>query len=96
MGLGEWIVDSEDAYVALAIRLLGDRAALMQAKRELRWRVQNAPIQVGRNYIQEIEGIYCRMWREHCEANKREVGGLCYSAELSRPLRPADIPAEGE
>lgn len=68
-GLADWVVESEDAYVAKAVEKAGDQAALVALRKTIRGKflatVGDAPA-----YARAVETEYRRMWRRWCQGRK--------------------------
>lgn len=66
IGLGDLVAQSEDAYLALAISLAGDRDRLLQLRATLRERMQRSPLLDPPRFARHLEAAYREMWREWC------------------------------
>lgn len=67
LGLEDWIAESEDEYVELAVRKAGDLRGLAELRGQLRYRLQESIIGDGEAYVREVEKEYRKLWREWCE-----------------------------
>ena len=67
VGLSDLVARSPEEYVALAVRLAGDRARLGELRRTLRGRVVGSRLGGARAFARALEEAYRAMWRERCE-----------------------------
>lgn len=65
-GLAEWVAADDDAYIAIAARMAGDRQALLALKQGLRERLRVAPAWNIEQYTRDWEGALRGMWASHC------------------------------
>lgn len=65
-GHAQWIANSTDEYVDIAVGLAGDAAALEQVRANLRDAVANSPIARPERVARDIESAYRSMWRRWC------------------------------
>jgi predicted O-linked N-acetylglucosamine transferase (SPINDLY family) len=66
LGLRDWIADSPDAYVNLAVKFAGDPAAIDRLRKSLRSRMLDSPLMDKRLFTREMEDAYRRMWQSWC------------------------------
>jgi predicted O-linked N-acetylglucosamine transferase (SPINDLY family) len=64
VGLGDWIADTKEGYVALAVSWASRRDELAALRRELRERVARSPLRDARGLTRAIEDAYRTMWRD--------------------------------
>jgi protein O-GlcNAc transferase len=63
LGLTDWIAESEDAYVALAVSKARDREALAALRGTLRERFKRSVLGDARAYVRIVEAQYRELWR---------------------------------
>ena len=66
LGLPDWIAESEEEYVALAVRKAQDLEALAQLRRVLRTIFMASLIGDARAYVRTVEEEYRKLWQEWC------------------------------
>jgi predicted O-linked N-acetylglucosamine transferase (SPINDLY family) len=66
-GLDDFVTNSRDEYLALAIKTSQNRPLLAELRRTLRDRLQQSPLLDAPAFAQSIEAAYRAMWREWCE-----------------------------
>jgi len=66
VGLGEYVVDSKDAYIAKAIALASDLPRLANTRRQLREQMLNSPLCDCRGFTRDLEAVYRKMWEKWC------------------------------
>jgi predicted O-linked N-acetylglucosamine transferase (SPINDLY family) len=66
-GLGELVAPTPAEYVALAVRLAGDRSRLAAIRSGLRERLAAAPLTNATEFTRSVERAYRAMWRSWCE-----------------------------
>lgn len=65
-GLGDWVADSEDAYLALAVEHSRNLEALAALRRRLREQVLASPIFDARRFSHHFEAALRGMWNAWC------------------------------
>ena len=65
-GLQQLVADSMEAYIAKAAGLAEDAAMLGELHRELPDRVRCSRLMDAKEYMQELEQEYRRIWRLYC------------------------------
>ncbi len=68
VGLADWIVESDDDYVALAIARATDLAGLAALRRDLRAMISASPAGNPVLYARAVEVAYRTIWRRWCVA----------------------------
>ena len=66
VGLSEFIADSPDQYVRIAIGLGADTVRLVELRRTMRDRMRASPLMDGRGFVADLENAYRQMWRAWC------------------------------
>ena len=66
LGLTELIARTPEEYVAIAVRLAGDRARLAALRGGLRQRMQASPLTDGKQFAAGVEAAFRRMWKTWC------------------------------
>jgi protein O-GlcNAc transferase len=66
VGLREYVVDSEDAYIAKAIALASDLPRLADIRQQLREQMLNSPLCDCRGFTRDLEAAYRKMWETWC------------------------------
>ncbi|WOG90548.1 hypothetical protein DCAR_0309792 [Daucus carota subsp. sativus] len=69
VGLGHLVARSEDEYVALALQLASDVAALSNLRMGLRDLMANSPLCDGAKFCSGLESAYRNMWRRYCKGD---------------------------
>jgi predicted O-linked N-acetylglucosamine transferase (SPINDLY family) len=64
VGLGDWVADTTDAYVELAVRKATDIAGLTELRAGLRDRLRASPLLDAATFTRQLEDAYRRMWQE--------------------------------
>ena len=62
LGLTEWVAQSESDYVARALALSADRAALAELRAGMRDRMRNSPVMDGPGFARGVEAAYRTMF----------------------------------
>ncbi len=65
-GLGDWVVDGDDAFIARAVAAAGDPAALNALRHGLRARVANSALGDAPAYARDFAAALRGMWRSRC------------------------------
>jgi hypothetical protein len=66
LGLGDWIADKPEAYLAAAAKLASDRERLAYRRVELRDRMANSLLCDGRTFAAKLERLYRQVWQQWC------------------------------
>lgn len=67
VGLAELVVDSSEAYVALALQLAQDKERLKALRSDLRGRMQASPLMDADRFARSLENAFRGMWHEWCK-----------------------------
>jgi predicted O-linked N-acetylglucosamine transferase (SPINDLY family) len=70
IGLSDWVAESTDDYVALAVKFAGMPELLATLRRELPAKIAAAPSGNGALYTRAVEQAYRTMWEEYCRARE--------------------------
>ncbi len=65
-GLDDWVADSHDEYVRIALALASDPARLAHTRQALRARLEASPLCDHAGFTRELEAAYRAMWRRAC------------------------------
>lgn len=68
LGLTDWIAETPEQYVAIAVRKAQDIAALAALRKGLRGIFDASPIGSAQAYVQAVEGEYRQIWRAWCRS----------------------------
>lgn len=71
-GLTDWVADSEERYVQIAVSKARDRQALLTLKQGLRERLKACPAWNIDQYTRDFEGVLRQMWTAHCQKSARD------------------------
>ena len=66
MGLGDWIAESREDYVARATRMAGNLDSLAQLRAGLRDRMRTSAVCDSRGFTRDLERLYLGMWEKTC------------------------------
>ncbi|MEM9445113.1 MAG: tetratricopeptide repeat protein [Verrucomicrobiota bacterium] len=66
----EWIADSYQEYIRIALKLAKDKQILQKTRQELRQEVQNSPLIDGQLFTREISKVYSEMWKNWCQSQQ--------------------------
>ena len=64
-GMGEWVADGEDAYVAKAIAAVRDRERLATLRAGLRAQLLASPLCDARRFAAHLEAAFIGMWQRY-------------------------------
>ena len=70
IGLGDCVVNSEDAYIAKAVALAADLPRLADLRRQLRSQLLNSPVCDGPGFTRDLESAYRTMWHTWCQTQQ--------------------------
>ena len=68
IGLADWVAETVDDYVALAVKFAGMPELLAGLRRDLPGKIAAAPSGNGTLYTRAVERAYRSMWEEYCRA----------------------------
>ncbi len=71
LGLSDFIADSMETYIELAVSKATDLESLSRLRATLRSRVANSDFGDGPRYCQQIEAAYVDIWRRWCQQRGR-------------------------
>jgi predicted O-linked N-acetylglucosamine transferase (SPINDLY family) len=66
LGLDEWIAESNEDYVAAAVRWSGQLDALETLREQLRERMATSPLLDFPEFTRTLEAAYRQMWIDWC------------------------------
>jgi len=66
LGLTDFIADSPESYVELAVAKAADLGSLSRLRATLRTRVATSEFGDGPNYCRLVEAAYRKVWRQWC------------------------------
>ena len=69
MGLADWIAQTPEDYVRLALKFAGDQALLAELRASLRRRMRESPLMDELRFTRDLEALYRTMWRDWCGAS---------------------------
>lgn len=73
LGLNDWIAESFEQYVAIAVQKAGDRDALAALRLRLRPECSASVLEDSRRYTPLMEIEYRRLWRKWCAERSEEA-----------------------
>jgi predicted O-linked N-acetylglucosamine transferase (SPINDLY family) len=73
VGFADWIADSVDGYVEIALALAANPAKLQTVRRSLRRRMNESSLCDGSGFARRMENAYRTIWRRWCEASEASV-----------------------
>ena len=73
LGLRDWVANTDDEYVEIAVRAARSTAALGRLRQGLRSRVRTSRFGDARQYTSAVEQAYRAMWRRWC-ATRNNAG----------------------
>ena len=66
LGLGDWIADSREDYLARATRMAGDLDSLAHLRAGLRERMKASPVCDSAGFTRDLERLYRGVWENFC------------------------------
>jgi predicted O-linked N-acetylglucosamine transferase (SPINDLY family) len=69
VGLHEWIAETPDEYVRLAVGFACDADQLAAMRKSLRGRLMESPLMDEMQFARDLETVYREMWRAWCEGS---------------------------
>jgi protein O-GlcNAc transferase len=70
VGMRDWIAQSEDEYVRIALEFAGNPSHLATLRRHMRQHMANTPVFNIRRYTSHVEAAYRDFWHRWCLAGK--------------------------
>lgn len=67
LGLHDWIAQSPEDYVRLAVKFARDPALIAGLRKTLRSRMLDSPLTDKRQFARDMEDAYRRMWQSWCD-----------------------------
>jgi len=68
LGLDDWVANTVDEYVDVAVRKASDIPSLQQLRGELRTRMEDSPLTNGKEFARAIEDAYRKIWSDTLNA----------------------------
>ncbi|RDS97850.1 glycosyltransferase, partial [Burkholderia contaminans] len=69
-GMGEWVADGEDTYVAKAIAAVRDREQLAALRAGLRAQLLASPLCDARRFAAHLEAAFLAMWQRYTNSEQ--------------------------
>jgi predicted O-linked N-acetylglucosamine transferase (SPINDLY family) len=66
-GFGEWVAQSEDEYVDIAVNLARDLDKLAAIRSTMRKKLEASPAMDEQAFVKRMETAYRQMWHRYCE-----------------------------
>ncbi|HMD54263.1 MAG TPA: hypothetical protein VKJ65_06940 [Phycisphaerae bacterium] len=66
IGLPEFIAQTPEEYIQIAVKLAGDLPRLAELRKTLRQRMENSPLMDAKSFAHDIESAYRDMWQKWC------------------------------
>jgi protein O-GlcNAc transferase len=66
VGLHDWIAETPEQYVSIAVRMAGDLTKLAELRSELRKKMERSPLMNAKLFAADMEGAYRQMWKTWC------------------------------
>jgi predicted O-linked N-acetylglucosamine transferase (SPINDLY family) len=74
VGLEEFIAESPQDYIRIAVTLANDRPRLAHLRSTIRERMKGAPLMDAKQFAADVENSYRQMWRRWCSGGAAIVG----------------------
>jgi len=68
-GLPEWIAQTPDEYVGLAVGFARDAGRVAKLRKSLRGRLKESALMDELQFTRDLEAVYREMWRTWCEGS---------------------------
>jgi predicted O-linked N-acetylglucosamine transferase (SPINDLY family) len=69
VGLRDWVADTPEQYLQIALEKAADIPALALLRSELRERMRQSPLMDGPRFAAGVESAYQQMWHAWCDSN---------------------------
>jgi predicted O-linked N-acetylglucosamine transferase (SPINDLY family) len=66
MDMTEWIAETPEQYIEIAMRMAQDLDKLAELRASLRERMQNSPLCDGKSFTPTVEAVYRQIWQKWC------------------------------
>jgi predicted O-linked N-acetylglucosamine transferase (SPINDLY family) len=66
VGLPQLVVDSDERYIATAIKLASDVPKLAEMRANLRQQMSASPLMDGKRFARDVEAAFREMWKRWC------------------------------
>jgi protein O-GlcNAc transferase len=66
VGLTDWIAETSEQYLSIAVKMAGDLSKLAELRLGLRRRMEQSPLMNAGQFAAEMEAAYRRMWETWC------------------------------
>ena len=90
VGHPEWIAQTEQEYVQIAVSLAGDLMKLGSLRKTLRQEMKNSPLMAEKIFTRKVESAYRKMFREWIK-NNTEKQGPSHSKLINNALQQATV-----
>ncbi len=81
LGMTDWIAETEDAYVALAVSKARDKGALATLRSTLRERIKGSVLGDVKAYVKSFEAEYRELWRAWVQKQIKHVPEMARVSE---------------
>jgi predicted O-linked N-acetylglucosamine transferase (SPINDLY family) len=68
VGLGDWVAETADGYVRIALQLAADEGLRARLRTDLRPKLLGSPLCDGPGFARGLEEVYRDLWRRWCAA----------------------------
>lgn len=82
LGQPDWVADDEDGYVAAAVKLAHDCAAVRAGRAQLRAQMAASPLCDIQAYVRHFEALLQRMWLAYCSDDKQRLLAVAVEGEI--------------
>lgn len=65
-GFDDWVAQTEEEYIDIAVALASDIDALENTRRTMRDKMKASPLMDERAFVDRVEGAYRQMWQKWC------------------------------
>ncbi len=90
-GLGDWVSESAEAYLAIAVKFAAMPEHLKGLRYELSTRVATSPVGNGAMYTRAMETAYQTMWADYCRTVGLPPGTLPEENRAAASKSPVDV-----
>jgi predicted O-linked N-acetylglucosamine transferase (SPINDLY family) len=90
LGLTDFIADSLESYIELAVAKAADLESLSQLRASLRARMATSDFGDGPHYCRTVEAAYLKMWQRWCDEQSLR------DCAQGQNVAPAGVPGFGD